>query len=461
MVGQGEGHGPVHVEDAGGPAAHHGPLPGLDVGAFLLLAVLMFSGQIRAHMRVFLSKHFFSYAYDYREQWLAITAALSKNDPDFALEKRVIMAIAQLVESPGGLLWVRDARGDFVRKADFGIPGVDIDGIDANEPLIKFVESHGWVVNVSEMEVVPELYDGLERPEWLAGYRAPWVFVPLFQGSDLFGLVLLARPRSRTDWNWEVIDLLKTAGIQAASYLALDDAARALAEARQFEGFNRLSAYVMHDLKNLTNQLSLVIRNTERHHDNPEFMKDMVKTVEHAVGKMNRLMSQLKSAGAAGVEQSILISEMLDEVVQLRSKQLPVPTLFSAVKEPIMVFADRDRFASSFEYVIQNAQEAAGRKGTVHVKLHSDRAQALVDVKDDGHGMEAGFIREHLFRPFKTTKGLTGMGIGAYESREYIRSLGGDVKVASEVGKGTTFRFIVPLAEERSSNRPDSKGGMI
>jgi putative PEP-CTERM system histidine kinase len=204
----------------------------------------------------------------------------------------------------------------------------------------------------------------------------------------------------------------------------------------------------------LTNQLSFVIKNAERHHNNPEFMNDMVKTVEHAVGKMTRLMAQLKSAGVPGEKRSVPLSEILHEVVALRSKQPPVPVLDAAVDASVTVTADGDRLASSFEYVIQNAQEAAGRNGMVRVTVHCDQSRAFVDVEDDGDGMDAEFIREDLFKPFKTTKGLTGMGIGAYESREYIRSLGGEVKVESEVGKGTRFQFIIPLSMQATPNRP-------
>jgi signal transduction histidine kinase len=101
--------------------------------------------------------------------------------------------------------------------------------------------------------------------------------------------------------------------------------------------------------------------------------------------------------------------------------------------------------ASAIEHVIHNAQDAAGRHGEVKIRLSTaEEGRAVIDVEDNGHGMDEDFIRTRLFKPFDTTKGLTGMGIGAYESREYIRSLGGELFVKSEPGKGTLFSFLIP-----------------
>ncbi|MGR9106795.1 MAG: XrtA/PEP-CTERM system histidine kinase PrsK [Gammaproteobacteria bacterium] len=415
------------------------------VGAFTLLAVLLFSGQIRSWFRVFLSKHFFSYAYDYRQEWLTIIARLSESDSGLPLHKRVILALASLVESPSGVLWVKENRDDFLKRTDFGDPDIDIAKIDGDDPLLHFITQHRYVVNLHELDSVPEIYPGLDRPLWLSRYRNAWVFVPLFQGKELYGLVLLTTPRTTIEWNWEVIDILKTAGIQAASYLALEDAVSALIEARQFEGFNRLSAFVIHDLKNVIAQLTLVVRNAERHKDNPEFMLDAIKTVDHSVGKMNRLMSQLRNANPAGAMEELDIQDILTSVVRSRSGQKPVPTFERLDSKVPVVQADEDRLFAAFEHIIQNAQEAAGKSGNVQVTLKTNEKTAIVEVKDNGHGMDKEFIQSRLFKPFDTTKGLTGMGIGAYESREYIRSLGGELNVSSQIGAGTMFRYQIPV----------------
>lgn len=419
------------------------------VGAFLLLTLLLFSGQMRARTRVFLNKNFFNYAYDYREEWLRIITMLSDTVCGLSLEERVIVALGQAVESPSGVLWVRESNGHLVWRASFGDPSCDVSFIDRDDAMVRYMEDKEWIVNLSEMVTMPEAYHGVVRPSWLRPNSDAWLLVPLFQQKHrMMGLVLLSRPRIPIDWNWEVIDLLKTSSRLAASYLALEDAGRALAEARQFEGFNRLSAFVIHDLKNLIAQLSLVVRNAERHHNNPEFMRDAIKTVDHAVGKMSRLLSQLKNSGSAQSEQIIDLGELLREVVEARMVQAPTPTC-DMFRKPIRIKANRDRLASSFEHVIQNAQDAAGKNGRVRVRMRmSDNGHATVEVEDNGLGMDEEFIRTRLFKPFETTKGVTGMGIGAYESREYVRSLGGELSVRSEPGKRTLFTFSMPTVSD-------------
>lgn len=416
------------------------------VGAFLLLALLLFSGQMRAHIRVFLNKNFFNYAYDYREEWLRIITTLSDTGSGLPLEERVIVALGQAVESPSGVLWVRASNGHFVWRASFGEPKLDVPLIDRGDVVVRYMEDKAWIVNLPEMLVMPEAYDGLSWPGWVESASDAWLLVPLFQQKQqMLGLMLLTRPRTPIHWNWEVIDLLKTSGRLAASYLALEDAGRALAEARQFEGFNRLSAFIIHDLKNLIAQLSLVVRNAERHHNNPEFMRDAIKTVDHAVGKMSRLMSQLKNSGSVQSERVIDLGELVGEVLASRKVQAPIPTC-DMFRQRILVRANRDRLASSFEHIIQNAQDAAGKNGRVRVRMRLDQnGHAEVEIEDNGQGMDEEFIRTRLFKPFETTKGVTGMGIGAYESREYIRSLGGDLSVRSEPGERTLFCFSIPI----------------
>jgi signal transduction histidine kinase len=70
----------------------------------------------------------------------------------------------------------------------------------------------------------------------------------------------------------------------------------------------------------------------------------------------------------------------------------------------------------------------------------------VIEIRDDGQGMTADFVRNRLFRPFDTTRGNAGMGIGMYESREFIRQLGGDIQVESEPGKGTSISLRIPIA---------------
>ena len=415
-------------------------------GAVVVLVALLFSGQFRARTKVFFNKHFFSYRYDYREEWLRVIGLLAGKQGDLPLNERVIWALAEIVESSGGMLWTRSEKGAFRFRARFNSQHTVEPLIGADEPMLPFMENQRWVIDLNEFRHAPDIYGDLAVPAWLVENADAWLIVPLVHDERLLGVVMLLQPRAPQSINWENLDLLKTVGMQAASYLALNQAAEALAEARQFEGFNRLSAFVMHDLKNLIAQLSLVAKNASRHKRNPEFIDDAISTIENAVLKMNRLMAQLKSADITGDNQQVdLVSELRD-VVTAKSAGRPSPA-FTTEVATVFVLAEPDRLSSVLGHVIQNAQDATPPEGRIDVGLRVAGDHVIVDIRDTGSGMDAEFIKTRLFRPFDSTKGLTGMGIGAYECCEVISALGGQVVVESAPGRGTLFRIMLPLAD--------------
>jgi signal transduction histidine kinase len=111
------------------------------------------------------------------------------------------------------------------------------------------------------------------------------------------------------------------------------------------------------------------------------------------------------------------------------------------------VKAEREKLVRVVGHLVQNAIEATPYTGKVSVTLARADAWAVLKVEDTGAGMDADFIRERLFRPFASTKG-TGMGIGAYECKEYVQELNGTIQVASIPGRGTQFSVRLPLITE-------------
>ncbi|MCP4275881.1 MAG: PEP-CTERM system histidine kinase PrsK [Gammaproteobacteria bacterium] len=320
------------------------------------------------------------------------------------------------------------------------------------DPIVDFITETLWVIDIDEYYNRPDIYGDLTLPSWLESIPNAWLLIPLIFKTEVLGIVLTKRSDLQQSINWEDRDLLKMAGHQAASYLAQFQSDQQLIQARQFEAFNRLSAYVVHDLKNILAQQSLIVSNAERHKHNPEFIDDVISTIDNSVSRMTRLMEQMRS-GIRGISlHSVELCELLSTVVTNRSNsgQTPVPTL-NLPNQELFVDADREQLTTVFSHIIQNAQEATHRDGQVGVTLDCNVQQATVEVKDNGSGMDLEFIRERLFKPFDTTKGLTGMGIGVFESREFIRSIGGNISVDSTPGEGSTFCIGLPcklLAKE-------------
>ncbi|MGX4641041.1 XrtA/PEP-CTERM system histidine kinase PrsK [Massilia sp. SYSU DXS3249] len=416
-------------------------------GALLLLAGILFSGTFRAWLKVFISKHFYSYGYDYREEWMRFTRTLSEAGPD--LGQRTVQAVAALVESPGGALWQRrelaNGASAFVPVARWQVPLSD-----AVEPgdaaLARFLETTQWVIDLGEYAEYPEKYDGLVLPEWLLAWPRGWLVVPLMLGTRLFGFVLLQTARSQVKLNWEVLDLLEIAGSQAASYLAQQDAADGLMVARQFESFNRMSTFVVHDLKNLVSQLSLMSTNAEKHKHNPEFQADMLETVSLSVQKMRLMLQKLSRIDVEEKPVPLAMDQVVKQAVAMKAAFEPRPTL-DVRDTGLRVLADRERLERVVGHLIQNAIEATPKDGSVTIALAQVGESVQVEIADTGEGMSEAFIRERLFKPFESTKSA-GMGIGVFESREYINELGGRLEVASQPSSGTTFKVILPLYKQ-------------
>jgi putative PEP-CTERM system histidine kinase len=440
--------GGYYVRVYGGSWGKYGELVILAASAMFLLA-LIGSERLRANLKIFVTKNFFRYKYDYREEWLRFIRVLSRGGAGAHLPERAIQAIAQIVDASAGMMWLRTELGSYHLVTKWELPEIPIEEVPIGSSLVRFLEDWQWVINVDEYDSEPELYKELELPGWISAIPEAWLVVPLMQDVHLLGFIVVARPRVRRRINWEDHDLLKTAGRQAATHLAQMMATQALVEARDFFAFSRLSAFVMHDLKNVIGQLSLLVSNAAKFQDNPQFMADAVKTIEHSVIKMNRLLAQL-SKGRTRDKVRVNLMGVLDEVVKARKAAKPLPEL-ECTESELHVSADRDRLAAVIEHIVQNAQEATPMDGCVKVRLGRAGQRACLEIEDSGCGMDAKFIRDRLFRPFDTTKGQGGMGIGAFESREYVRELGGEINVKSDPGVGTLFRIYLPLMEGTES----------
>jgi len=413
--------------------------------ALLLLFVLLFSGQMRARTKVFLSKHFFNYRYDYRDEWLKLSRTLTGVDDQMGPSERVIRALADIVDSPGGMLWTRSDSERFHYAAHWNFAEEVHESLPGDTPLVRFLAERQWIVDLHEYEREPEGYQGLSLPAWLGNTSRAWLVVPLIQNDELLAFVVLADSRAPRQINWEDRDLLKTVGLQLASYVALLTTTEALMNARQFEAFNRLSSYVVHDLKNIAAQLGLVVSNAARHIDNPEFVKDAVRTVDNATTRMNRMLAQLrKGKSDESGKQIIELADALEEAVAMCSGRDPAVELLPC-ESGLLLLTERDRLVDVLAHLMENAQDATESGGFVRVRGFRSDENVTIEIIDNGCGMDEQFIRERLFRPFDTTKGNAGMGIGVFEGREFVWSQGGDIFVTSAKGQGTTFRIILPL----------------
>ena len=411
--------------------------------------VLIPSARARGWVKVKLAKHLFEHRYDYRTEWLRFTATLGRAGPEAPpLSDRIVKAFADIVDAPGGLLLVSEGgRGISLATADEW-PGTPPDD-SAFENAGEFWTGLEGTGRVIEFEALRRGWAGsedrvLEAPPWLLNEPLAWVAIPLMHHDRLVGLVVLAAPDYLRQLDWEDFDLLRTAGHQAASSLAEALGQEALSTAQRFEEFNRRFAFILHDIKNLVSQLSLVARNAERHADNPEFRADMVATLQSSVGKMNDLLARLAPHSQARVQSvepqplrpiltSAIAGKRGDREVSLRGDA------------SARALVDAGALEQAVAHLLQNALDASSGE-PVSVRISSEDGIVAIAISDKGVGMDGDFVRNRLFQPFASTK-PDGFGIGAFEARSLVTAMGGRLSVDSRLGRGTTFTILLPAAQ--------------
>jgi putative PEP-CTERM system histidine kinase len=421
-------------------------------GVILGLLLLLPSARLRSWVKVKLAKHLFQHRYDYRAEWMRFTETLGRPGDDAApLDQRVVKAIADITESPGGLLLLPDDQGGMTSGARWRWPGLLAPGMAADAAFVAHVAATERIVEFDALRRGIESLPGEAAmvPPWLMDEPKAWAAVPLVHVGRLVGVVLLERPLIDRMLDWEDFDLLRAAGRQVASYLAEARGQEALSDAKRFDEFNRRFAFIMHDIKNLVSQLSLVVRNAERHADNPEFRADMIATLRGSVGKMNELLARLSqhNRGRAEEPRTVSLRGIAEAVATAKRGQRPI-----LIEGPgsVLAVADPARLEQALGHLVQNAIDASPPGAPVRLAIDQDAARATIAVIDSGSGMSAEFLRDRLFRPFASTK-PDGFGIGAYEARSLIMAMDGRLTVESREGAGSRFNVVLRVPADMLS----------
>jgi putative PEP-CTERM system histidine kinase len=402
------------------------------------LAVLLASRSVRSRLRALLVDHFFSHRYDYRREWMRCIATLSSPDAYIALHTRVIRAMAEVVDSPGGVLLLREpGDGAFQWAGSWNMPTAA--AIMPDHPLVPAFRDGDWIVEAEPFEI---------------GIPGAWLAVPLTHNGRLIGMIVVARPRAEFKLDREVFELLRIIGRQVATYVAEQRATEGLMQARQLHEYGKRFAFVAHDIKNVSSQLSLLLSNAETYLENPEFQRDMLATIRAAVAKIGALIRRLEVPDGELGQTVLMPAERLEAIVASSRRLRGAAIEFTEDGAAAGVAMAAAAFDAVITHLLDNAIEAArmaaaaaGREPEpVRIALSHAARRALIDIVDAGPGMTPEFVRDELFRPFRTSK-PEGSGIGAYQARELVRGAGGDLLVLSRPGAGTTMRLLLPLVE--------------
>lgn len=421
----------------------------LFVVSLVLLMSLFMSHQFRNTIKVFITKHFYANQYDYRVEWVKLTKRLGQSGQSLSdvYQSALDAYLAGVGYAQGCLIKIHNDKPTIVALTEGEREVNEHHFLVSLPPLIEFCKNKHWVIDFDELKVKPDLYDALQnRTEFMRGFEYQ-LAIPMYQHEQLWGMVFMrALEPDAKALNWELRDYLSALTDQIANFIFHAESSKALAENAQFAAFNRMSAFVVHDLKNVLAQINLILSNAEQHKDNPEFIDDTFETLTYTQERMDKMLKQLTNKKietkqrTASTDIVALIASLIDTKCRAQS---PVPS-FTAT-QAIEIKIDAEKFSNVMYHLISNAQQATDDHGNVEVSVQVEEQQVLIRIVDDGIGMSADFIKYRLFTPFDTTKGNAGMGIGAYDAKQFVEESGGTIEVRSEEGKGTQFIVRLPI----------------
>ena len=414
-----------------------------------LLATLFLSTSFRTGIKVFITKHFFANQFDYRHEWVKLTQCLDNAEDDKTnVYLTALVGFLQAIDYQSGCLY-KYQHGELSKLADVEHASLNQDELQVLMALSQFFKQKAWIVDISELRIQPYHYEGLKINHAMLNQARFQIIVPLYKNNEFWGMAaMLGSDNTTKKLNWELRDYINAVTAQVSNYLFHQQAAKELAENAQFTAFARMSAFVLHDLKNVLAQIDLILCNAEQHKNNPEFIEDTFETLHHTKARMDKMLNQLtdKNANQTSTESLAVLSECIANVIERRCASfLPKPQLH--IVSETQVVLDREKFSNVMYHLISNAQQATQDDGKVDVilELADNEKYMRVKIIDNGSGMSEDFIQTRLFKPFDTTKGNAGMGIGAFDAKMFLEKMGGQLVVESQPGHGSTFTLRIPV----------------
>ncbi|MGZ5019739.1 MAG: XrtA/PEP-CTERM system histidine kinase PrsK, partial [Chthoniobacterales bacterium] len=409
-----------------------------------LLAVLLLSDRVRRRTRAFISRHFKRPEHDFREIWTAFTRSVSSVLDQTGVCEAAAKLLSNTFNALSVSVWLFDestqrltlaastaqssarAREVVISAGEFDMPPTNSRPLDLEKAREKWAET----LRRAAAGIFPE-----------GGNR---LCVPLLVRDRWLGVVILADRVSAAPYTLEEIDLLQCVGDQLSASLLNVRLTAEILQGRELEAFRTMSTFFVHDLKNAASTLNLTLQNLPLHFDDPAFRTDALRGIGKTVSRINQLIERLGilrqklAVDAVELDLNSLVEQTLQDMastpeVELQKELNPVP----------QVVADREQLHSVFTNLLLNARDAVLPKGRVSVRTGTLNGWAVVTVADNGCGMSPAFLRDSLFRPFKTTK-KNGLGIGMFQSKMIVEAHGGNIQVESETGAGTTFRVLLP-----------------
>jgi len=415
--------------------------------AIALLAVLLLSEKIQQRIRQFVSRHFRRPQYDFRNVWTKFTRSTSSaiDDPTLCAASAALISETFNVLSVGVWLFDDEKRKLRLAASTFRARGSE------GEQMIEFAADDEGIARVRKAFDLEKIRDPwgqalreASKTQFSEGGNR--VVVPLLASDRYIGLIILGDRVNGVAYTMEELELLECIGDQVASSLLNLRLAEEIMLGKELEAFQTISTFFVHDLKNAASTLKLTLQNLPVHFDDPVFRQDTLRSIGSTTQRINQIIERLGALGSklelrpSPVDLNLVVEQALENVngmpgVEFAKELEPLPRLM----------ADSEQLRSVVTNLLLNARDAVGARGRIEVRTGTENGYAALSVSDDGCGMTTTFLRDSLFRPFKTTK-KKGLGIGMFQTKMIIEAHHGSIRVKSDVGRGTTFQVLLPFS---------------
>lgn len=404
----------------------------------LALFILLLSETAKRKVRLFVDRNFYQNKYDYRNQWLQFTDRLSASPTGDDLLSSIVIGFCDTFGMRTGTLFTLNNEHDAY---------LPIVGMTAPPAEIWFCTSDSIVNQLACSRRISDLRNSIpataneKQREFFEKHNTCFV-IPLCSNDRMDGFIMLGKPLNADEiYSYEDFDLMLTLAKQASSALLNLRLSHQLASSREMAALGKVSAFVMHDLKNLVSAMSLMLDNARDHITVPEFQSDLMNSMGLTVDKMNDLVMRLKHLPEKNDLQKTFVDllQIAHETAALvKGKKLQVTGI------RVIAEVDREELQKVVLNLMLNAVEATDDTQPVTVEVGGCET-AFLRVRDEGCGIPEEFMRTALFAPFVSTK-KKGLGIGLYQSKQIIEAHGGTIEVVSQLHKGSEFTVWLPKA---------------
>jgi putative PEP-CTERM system histidine kinase len=420
--------------------------------SIIALAVLLQSDRARLRLARFVSRNFNRPIYDYRTVWLRFTDGTAAGGGQEALCRSLVGLVAETFRALSVSIWLVDEkRESLTLAASTFLPAAETRSLPPDRSA-AILDGLGRQPDPFSVESLAS--------EWASFVRAahPSTFAeagericaPLRIQGEVIGMLTLGDRVGGASAGAQEFDMLRCVASHAVASIQSLRLSERIAASREMEAFQTMAAFFVHDLKNAASTLNLMLKNLPDHFDNPQFREDALRGVGKSVAHINRLIGRLSSLREAS---ALAQSEAdLNEVVRRAAAGFENNKSFSLTKELAELpktMIDKEQMTKVLTNLILNATEAVGPDGRIRVETSAFPDRVTVAVSDNGSGIDPGFLRDGLFRPFQTTK-KAGLGIGMFQSKTIVEAHGGRLSATSVVGKGSRFEVSIPIRARRA-----------